>query len=298
MKIKYLLFALFMVFIFASCYQAAGPDTNANGGSLLLNVNGPMRAPVPGADGEIRIKFFEADQLEEGKAYIISNRIDTPAGATTFPDDYFQYLNVPTPLTVNGKRVITSYLRNEDLGGGSYSNTTSGKIEIDKVPAGISLKMLVEYIYDDSRTPSFITIPNTRYLSYVGVSEPFTVKKDSSATVNISSMENASPGVVLLNSTLQSVNSSEFLSVAFMDTEDFDSTFTIDSSNFIKPIDNAISDFNNSAIQPKLIYKTVGYKVSFDEIFMLPGKKLKLIIINWYPSPHTAGISQPFELAP
>ena len=81
MKIKFLLFAVFIFFIFASCYQPSSIDSNANGGAVAFRVNAPeglMRSPAAGQDGEIRIMFFEAGQLEEGKAYYFDDYLFPP----------------------------------------------------------------------------------------------------------------------------------------------------------------------------------------------------------------------------
>ena len=280
MKMKILLLTVFIVFIAASCYQAAGNDT-VNGGSLAFRINAPMRAhgAEAGDAGELRIKFFDASDMQEGKDYEINTLNDFPK---------ISYLKKPAPITVNGKKTTISYF-------GLYNNETpnSGTTEIDLIPAGVSLRALVEYInykeeysFDDS----YGSYGQTAYISHAGVSEPFTVKKDSSATVEIP-LYYAAPGIVLMDMALQDQNPDYYVSVFFMSEEDFDSIYYIDN-NRIR------SRSGGGTVYPIYYYKSISkYLGSID---MLPGKKLKLMIIacEATDSPYAAALSQTFELAP
>ncbi|MCL2480488.1 MAG: hypothetical protein FWF38_02120 [Spirochaetaceae bacterium] len=284
MKIKFILFAILIVFILASCYQAAGTDRNTNEGALFVKLSGgPMRAPSTAA-GEIRVKFFEAGKMEEGKAYKIAE-YEYPNGRHI--DNAIFYLNMPVALNVNGKKITTDYFNAHF----DSKNTT----EIDNVPAGISLRMLVEYnCYDQEHE---LSSDNTSYLSHAGVSEPFTVKKDSATTVDIN-LNQAAYGTVLLDDAFGVLN--VYVSVAIMAVEEFDRIFTIDGNKIVVSANTSYSGQLTSLSSLELLLYKPGSSTSIGirELPMLPGKRLRLMIIQPNATPRIAGLSQSFELAP
>ena len=272
MKIKFFLLTIFIVFIAASCYQAAGNDA-VNGGSLAFKINAPMRAhgAEAGDDGELRIKFFDASDMQEGKDYE-PDRYNFPLGS----DNAIYYLTKPTPITINGKKTTISYFQNKLAGNIS---TTPGITEIDRVPAGVSLRAIVEYndYYAEYAKDYFSNPLYTSYTTHAGVSEPFTVKKGSSATVEIP-LVRAAFGTVLFN-VPNNVTSTDIL---VLDPEDFDSKFTI-IGNFINRPTPATS---------------YGFNDELQQIDVLPGKKLKLLVKYYMNGLYPAGLSKSFELSP
>ena len=324
MKIKFILLALFIVFTAASCYLANGNDA-ANGGSLAFKINAPMRSPgtAPGQDGEIRIKFFEAGDMQEGKDYEIGT-YGFPANINSIPGNpVFEirpaifYLTKPTPININGRNVITTYFKDEVAG----TATVKGTTEIDNIPAGISLRAVVEYNYyngDYDSGGSLLGAPSgsyilygrgkTSYISYVGVSEPFTVKKGSSTLVEMG-LNEAAFGTASFDfpqSFLQSVtNFNTIAIVVFMDPDEFSSKFRISGNQIIC---NSLSISQDTAIAGSLLYYCAFSGTDFQnlcgnpKVDMLPGKKLKLMIFQ-YSSFYAgtlfpAGLSKTFELAP
>ena len=276
MRVKFILLALFILFIAASCYLASNNDS-ANNSSLVFKINAPMRSPgggAPGQAGELRIKFFEAGDMQEGKDYKIDSYDFIVREGASVLHLAFYYLTKPTPININGRNVITSY-----FGFDSTNEPFSrGITEIDNIPAGISLRAVVDYNnYNAAYAPGPLS---TNYTTNAGVSEPFTVKKGSSTTIDIL-LKEAAWGTVSFNSSAYSI----FILAA----EEFDSTLKINGNKIVK--NNYLPSnywFPNSATaHPQYIAD------------VLPGKKLKLLIIDYNGSfPCPAGLSKTFELSP
>ena len=292
MKMKILLLTLFVVFIVASCYQGVGNDA-INGGSLAFRINAPMRSHglEAGDAGELRIKFFEASEMDyKIDRYPFPDDNNYIGGYISY-DDAISYLSKPTPITINGKKTTISYFQTNTPLNGLPTAPNDGIIEIDRVPAGVSLRAVVEYydynagynytyVWNEATQSDDLELLFTNYTTHAGVSEPFTVKKDSSTTVTIK-LERAAFATVKFN--VPSYVIYVPITINVMTPEAFDSNYEINGK---------IINRNGSTPTP------YGFNSATQQIDVLPGKKLKLLLRDKNSSGSPAGLSQTFELAP
>ena len=148
---KILLLQLLTVLIF-SCYQVPVSDNGIL--SVIIDADAIKAAPERG-DTEIKLRLFNYREFIADQN--IFNRI-------SYLSDF------PETVPIGEQDIITVPV-----------NSDTGRLNISGIPSQKTLNLLIEYYGEGNDNPY--------YLSYAGLSAPFTVKSGKAALVNVTMLE-------------------------------------------------------------------------------------------------------------
>ncbi len=302
MKIKYLAFILFIIFIISSCYQDGGNNYNnispdSDSGKLSLQLRGPSN---PEAGDKIRLYFFKSSEIYESDFIKEDQNFGSYGLRKTigYSDYVFNYVK---PLQITGTKEIYPGIYGFEFTNPADFTGQSISI-IDGIPANSSFKVLIEYYGIENFDLLDIYGPDSNleyFLTHAGVSNSFTVIKDFITPVSITVDHSAYGNFIIenFNEFLDGTESS--VSLVFVGEEDFSQDFTV-SGNSIQYNNQDFPYLNaNPLVVYYYTYLDIQYLISYSPaIPMLPGRKLKLMVIKNEEGQFTAKLINIPEINP
>lgn len=309
MKIKYLIITLLMVFIITSCYQAGENSSslnnnseNRNGGEssgINIEVRGLRSLGDPNDADRVRIYFFAAGDITEGSTFEKKNYtfyeedVNPPYYYIPVTKEAIYYsnsvFNSVISLPINGTAILSNGMRGFESA--NYNEHILPKsITFNEIPANTQLRILMEYYsaIDYSLDGVLNNSGNGEHLTHAAISAPFSVAENDSKTVTLE-FSPAAFGTVNFDLTTSSIDytSDNSVSVVFMSEEVFNYIFKIEANvilfnDYVTPT----SELNDGSVNLIYYKKYTLSTPRIDELMnnpkldMLPGKKLKLMVIR------------------